>query len=100
VIADLFNTVQQVLDAFGLLFLVVRRRRTGFGLYALGSFSGLVGDVADGSRGWAVVDSAFAGFYVWAWWHSGGGDGTKRRLRSWTRRFRGVRRTAPVLGGA
>jgi hypothetical protein len=33
---------------------------------------------------------------LWSWWNAGGGDGTKRRLRSWGRKFRGVRRTAPV----
>lgn len=37
---------------------------------------------------------------LWLWWRKGGGDGTKRRLKSLARRFRGVRRTAPVMGGA
>ena len=36
---------------------------------------------------------------LWAWWNAGGGDGTRRRLRSWARKFQGVRRTAPA-GGA
>lgn len=33
--------------------------------------------------------------FVWMWWHNGGGDDTKRRLKSWAGRFQGVRRTAP-----
>jgi hypothetical protein len=37
---------------------------------------------------------------AWVWWNGGGGDGTKRRLRSAARVFRGVRRTAPAPGGA
>jgi uncharacterized membrane protein len=36
---------------------------------------------------------------VWAWWRHGGDGGTRRRLRSLRRAFRGVRRTAPVFGG-
>lgn len=100
-LADLFNFLQDLLNASGLIVLLVRRQhRLGFGLYAAGSLSGLVGDVLADSRGWAPVDAAFATIYGWLWWNSGGGDSTKRRLKSWARRFRGVRRTAPVMGGA
>jgi ABC-type dipeptide/oligopeptide/nickel transport system permease component len=39
--------------------------------------------------------AAVAAWSAWIWWNGGGGDGTRRRLRSWGRRFQGVRRTAP-----
>ncbi|MGC5239035.1 hypothetical protein ACPXCH_04555 [Streptomyces albogriseolus] len=44
----------------------------------------------------AALNSATLALTLWLWWNSGGGDGTRRRLRSWRRRFEGVRRTAPV----
>jgi hypothetical protein len=43
--------------------------------------------------------TAYCAVSAWAWWRHGGGDGTKRRLRALAARFRGVRRTAPSLGG-
>jgi hypothetical protein len=49
-------------------------------------------------NGWTTVlylNAGFVAWHAWLWWHSGGGDGPKRRLRSWARRFQGVRRTAP-----
>jgi hypothetical protein len=47
--------------------------------------------------GWTTtlyLTAAGTAVMAWMWWHSGGGDGTRRRLRSWARRFPGVRRTA------
>lgn len=44
----------------------------------------------------ASISSAAAAYTGWKWWTGGGGDQTKRRLRSLTNRFRGVRRTAPA----
>lgn len=47
---------------------------------------------------WHVASSigaASTALSAWSWWHGGGGDGTRRRLKSWARRFQGVRRTAP-----
>ena len=49
-------------------------------------------------NGWRSILYLCAGataLFVWLWWHSGGGDGTKRRLKRWAVRFQGVRRTAP-----
>ncbi|MGW0948491.1 hypothetical protein ACWD4O_38875 [Streptomyces sp. NPDC002623] len=48
--------------------------------------------------GWTsnvYIMAAATALFAWLWWHSGGGDGTRRRLRSWAGRFQGVRRTAP-----
>jgi len=43
----------------------------------------------------SFMAAASTAMYGWLWWKGGGGDGTRRRLRSWARRFQGVRRTAP-----
>lgn len=51
------------------------------------------------AAGWTSVlyqDVAGAALFGWMWWNSGGGDDTKRRLKSWAGRFEGVRRTAPA----
>ena len=48
--------------------------------------------------GWTTVlymQAGGAALFAWLWWNSGGGDGTRRRLKSWASRFQGVRRTAP-----
>ncbi|MGA5670026.1 hypothetical protein ACPCTG_31665 [Streptomyces pseudogriseolus] len=48
--------------------------------------------------GWTTnvyISAAGAALMGWEWWNSGGGDGTRRRLKSWASRFQGVRRTAP-----
>lgn len=44
----------------------------------------------------ASISAAGAAYTAWSWWNGGGGDGTRRRLHRWARRFRGVRRTAPA----
>lgn len=43
----------------------------------------------------ASIGASSTALSAWLWWHGGGGDGTRRRLKSWARRFQGVRRTAP-----
>lgn len=80
----------------------VRRRgpRRVFGWLATANGFYLTADVLARDRFWAAVNGGAAVWAAWAWWHSGGGDGTRRRLKAWARRFRGVRRTAPVMGGA
>lgn len=70
------------------------------GLAAIANGLMAASDAFDGARVGACCASAVCAYAAWRWWNSGGGDGTKRRLKSWARRFRGVRRTAPVLGGA
>lgn len=41
---------------------------------------------------WAAIAAA----YIAMWWHLGGGNGTKRRLKKLKEKFVGRRRTAPV----
>ncbi|MFF1574828.1 hypothetical protein ACFVWR_18975 [Leifsonia sp. NPDC058292] len=53
-----------------------------------------IGNVVMGDSN-AYLQAVAAAVNAWLWWHSGGGDGTKRRLKSWASRFQGIRRTAP-----
>lgn len=79
-----------------LLLFLTKHRRTGYALMAWSvALSGLR-DVLKGNAFWAALDAGLMAWFLWAWWNSGGGDGTRRRLRRWARRFQGVRRTAPV----
>jgi hypothetical protein len=60
---------------------------------------GAVAMVAYAFFEWTLVgylNAASTALHAWAWWHGGGGDGTRRRLKKWGRRFQGVRRTAPT----
>lgn len=70
------------------------------GWLAICNGSNAAANALAGQRLAACFAAAVCAFAAWAWWKSGGGDGTKRRLRSWARKFRGVRRTAPVAGAA
>lgn len=65
------------------------------GIVALGSAPIIAAFALDGAKSVASAFAALAALNAWAWWHGGGGDGTRRRVKSWARRFRGVRRTAP-----
>lgn len=60
----------------------------------------LVGAVAADEQLAASIAAVFIAAEIWKWWNGGGGDDTRRRLSKWGRRFRGVRRTAPVGGTA
>lgn len=71
---------------------------TASGLYALAMVLQGVAAIREGDHLWALFDAALCGYFAYGWWHGGGGDGTRRRLRGLARRFQGVRRTAP--GGA
>ncbi|MEU8682923.1 hypothetical protein [Streptomyces sp. NPDC048611] len=42
-----------------------------------------------------AIDASLFAYSVYRWWTGGGGDGTKRRLRSAWQAFVPVRRTAP-----
>ena len=58
----------------------------------------VVSGVVSAVNGWTedlYISTACTALFAYVWWHNGGGDGTRRRLKSWARRFQGVRRTAP-----
>ena len=59
--------------------------------------AGLVTGLAAWSHStpFAYIGAVCTAGYAWQWWTSGGGDGTRRQLESWARRFQGTRRTAP-----
>lgn len=82
------------------LLLLVSLWRTA-GWFAVANGALLVADVV---RGGHLVEALLAAVVcawdVWIWWNGGGGGGTRRRLRALRGVFRGVRRTAPVAGGA
>jgi hypothetical protein len=65
------------------------------GIVALGNAPIIAAFALDGSESVASAFAGLAALNAWGWWHGGGSDGTRRRLRSWKRRFQGVRRTAP-----
>lgn len=65
------------------------------GIIALGCIPFIIGFALDGATSVASSFAALGALNAWGWWHGGGGDGTRRRLKSWARRFQGVRRTAP-----
>lgn len=69
---------------------------TASGWMAILSAAGGVGSAIAGWTRNVYLHAAFTAWMAWAWWHGGGGDGTRRRLKSWARRFQGVRRTAPA----
>lgn len=74
--------------------------RTVSGWFAMANGLFVVANALAGDRLMGCVSAALCAYSAWSWWRSGGGDGTKRRLKSWARKFRGVRRAAPVAGEA
>ncbi|MEL3944836.1 hypothetical protein [Streptomyces sp. LNU-CPARS28] len=78
------------------LFTTVLANHHACGIIAVANALYAVENIREGDHLWAVFDTAVCAYFAWCWWHGGGGDGTRRRLRSWARRFRGVRRTAPA----
>lgn len=66
------------------------------GLFAVAYFLSAAQDMQDGST-WMACCSASAGaLFAWLWWHGGGGNDTKRKLRKARAKFVPTRRTAPV----
>jgi hypothetical protein len=78
---------------------VPRHRRLGYLLSAGAQAVFALSDFLDRLPSGAL-NAACCAWYLWLWWHSGGGDGTKRRLRRLRTRFTGVRRTAPATAMA
>ncbi len=70
------------------------------GVFAVANAVAIVIGVRKGEHFGAGLNGAVCVWCAWAWWHGGGGDGTRRRLRSLGRAFRGVRRTAPSAGAS
>lgn len=50
---------------------------------------------AEGDYFFAFFEAFVGSIYLIIWWHSGGGDNTKRRLKKFKEKFVGQRRTAP-----
>lgn len=71
-------------------------RRAFYAGIAVGQGIGAIGCVAVGAHAAAGIAAGCSALAGWLWWHDGGGDGTKQRLKRWARRFQGVRCTAPV----
>ena len=67
---------------------------TCYGLLALSQVLVCLAGFVTGNTVSASISGAAAGYLAWKWWTGDGDDNTKRRLRKWARRFRGVRRTA------
>ncbi|AYG77902.1 hypothetical protein DWB77_00009 [Streptomyces hundungensis] len=55
-----------------------------------------IANIAQGKALYAATDAALTAYYAWRWWKNGGGDDTKRRLRSVAKGFTPTRRTAPT----
>lgn len=66
-----------------------------YGIAALSTAAASVFMALADMRLWSYVAAATAAVNAYQWWRSGGGDGTRRRLKQWAGRFHGVRRTAP-----
>jgi hypothetical protein len=67
-----------------------------WGIMSLSQITTGLGGFVTGNTVAACISAIAAAYTAWRWWNGGGGDGTRRRLRAWVRRFRGVRRTAPA----
>ncbi|MYR93068.1 MULTISPECIES: hypothetical protein [unclassified Streptomyces] len=51
---------------------------------------------ADQEPSTTIIQAVGTAIYAYLWWHNGGGNDTRRRLREAARPFKAVRRTAPV----
>lgn len=84
----------------GAVCLARRQYLANIRLCALGCGLHMIGVSLAGRTVYAALDAAVVAYALWLWWNNGGGDNTRRRLRRWAARFRGVRRTAPAAGTA
>jgi hypothetical protein len=83
--------------------LLIANEKVPLGLYGyLAASSTLLGTVAALNGWWFLVPLVALNvvFLILLWWRDGGGNGTKRRLRSLKEKFKPVRRTAPATAGA
>lgn len=80
--------------AVGVLGYLPRWRASGW--CAVGYVLHLTGlGLEDAGLVYRVIDMILGAGFAVHWWHGGGGDGTRRRLRRAAEMFRPVRRTAP-----
>lgn len=68
---------------------------TANAVWAVANFLSGIAFVLESDPFWACWCAGISAWCAYSWWHGGGGDGTRRRLKKWARRFQGVRRTAP-----
>jgi len=73
------------------------RQRTVDGWFAIANALFAVTDSMSGNHAMTAYNSGICAWCAHRWWTGGGGDGTRRRLRSLRRRFSPVRRTAPAM---
>lgn len=71
-------------------------RRAMFGWLALATVALCLAAVVAHDQLRAGFHAGVTAIVLWLWWNSGGGDGTRRRLRQWADRFHATRRTAPT----
>ena len=92
----LIITYATLITLVNLLLLAGRiSRKTASGWMTVLCTGGGIGCAIAGWTSNVYLHAALGAWSAWSWWHGGGGDGTRRRLKSWARRFQGVRRTAP-----
>jgi hypothetical protein len=84
----------------GALHSASRRYSAALAWNSAGTGLHLIGVVIRDELFYAVMDAGVFAWCLWHWWNNGGGDGTRRRLRHWARKFQGTRRTAPAGGTA
>ncbi|RSN50532.1 hypothetical protein DMH12_24940 [Streptomyces sp. WAC 04229] len=72
------------------------RKHHIYGVMSVGYLLYTLGNVLSQDTVSAGMGAGFTTILGWLWWKGGGGDDTKRRLKSWASRFQGVRRTAPT----
>ncbi|MFE2640216.1 hypothetical protein ACFXKF_36630 [Streptomyces scopuliridis] len=94
----LFTALGTGIQIFTLAALFTRRigRAAASGLMGASNVLFGIAQVVRGESLYAAIDAGLAAYFVHDWWHRGGGDGTRRRLRRLRNSFRAARRTAPT----
>lgn len=90
----LFTALGTAVAVFTLASLITDRitRATSSGLMGAANLLWGIAGVVEGKGLLTGINAGLAAYFIHDWWHRGGGDGMRRRLRS----FRAARRTAPT----